>query len=106
MMHGRRLACSPPARGRTRRRPPAPAPSAPSPTRACRWSSSLPRRRRPGPGSRLRPGLPALAVPAGVQVPVHRFQRWLDPATVLVDYGPTASARIVAIPYACYRCGG
>jgi hypothetical protein len=44
-------------------------------------------------------------VPAGEQVPVHRFQRWLDPATVVVDYGPTTSARIVAIPYACYRCG-
>ncbi len=44
------------------------------------------------------------SVPAGVQVPVHRFQRWLAPGSVVVDYGPTASARIVAIPYPCYRC--
>ena len=90
----------------TRRHPPAPAPWAPSPTRAC--TLVVPPAEEAaarGRGAHFDPGSQRWTVPTGVQVPVHRFQRWLDPATVLVDYGPTASARIVAVPYACYRCG-
>jgi hypothetical protein len=45
------------------------------------------------------------SVPAGRRVAVHAFQRWIAPGTVVVDYGPSVPVRLVAIPYACYRCG-
>ena len=43
-------------------------------------------------------------VPPGRRVPVHAFERWIAPGSVVVDYGPDVPVRLVAIPYRCYRC--
>ncbi len=43
-------------------------------------------------------------VPAGQEVAVHLFQRWIAPGSAIVDYGPTVAGRVVAMPYDCYRC--
>ena len=44
-------------------------------------------------------------VPAGREVALHRFKRWLDPEGPEFDEGPSVSAVPLVLTQRCYRCG-
>ncbi len=46
-----------------------------------------------------------LVVPAGSNLPVHRFKRWLDPAGPKIDEGPVLDAVPLVLARRCCRCG-
>ncbi len=43
-------------------------------------------------------------VPAGPEVPLHRFRRWIDIELDHVDEGPYLSGTILCLAQDCYHC--